>query len=63
MCVCVLREFVVNSRHPGPRRIWMGGSEPQVLTPLPADCRDPADNSQKLVFDKHSVTFCQSDNS
>ena len=26
--VCnVLREFVLNYRHPGPRRVWKGGSE------------------------------------
>ena len=24
-----------NLRHPGPRRVWDGGSEPQFLTPLP----------------------------
>ena len=26
-----LREFVLNSRNPGPRRVWMGGSELQGL--------------------------------
>ena len=25
-----LREFVVNYRHPGPRRVWKGGSEPRL---------------------------------
>ena len=24
-----LREFVLNSRHPKPRRVWKGGSEPR----------------------------------
>ena len=31
----ILREFVFNSRHPGPRRVWKGGSEPRLLTPDP----------------------------
>ena len=26
----------MNSRHPGPRRMWEVGSEPQFLTPLPS---------------------------
>ncbi len=26
-----------NSCHPGPRRVWKGGSEPQLLTPDPGD--------------------------
>ena len=29
-----------NSRHPGPRRVWKGGSEQQLMTP---DNRDPLD--------------------
>ena len=32
----ILREFV-NSRHPDPRRMWKGGSEPQLMTPDPVD--------------------------
>ena len=31
-----LREFVLNSRHPGPRRAWEVGFEPPFLTPLPS---------------------------
>ena len=48
-----LREFVFNSRHPDPRRVWKGGSQPHFLTPLRADPADPADprmNSKKLIF-------------
>ena len=26
-----LREFVLNSRHPDPRRAWKGGAKPQVV--------------------------------
>ena len=37
--ICYLREFV-NYRHPDPRRVWKGGSEPQSMTP---DNRDPGD--------------------
>ena len=25
-----MREFVLNYRHPGPRRVWKGGSEPRL---------------------------------
>ena len=48
-----LREFVVNSRHPGPRRVWKVGSEQQLLPPLPGNPRDPVDpveNSERLDF-------------
>ena len=37
-----------NYRHPGPRRVWKGGSESQLLTPDnrdPVDPLDPRDNS------------------
>ena len=37
-----LREFV-NYRHPCPRRVWMGGSEPHLMTPFPVDPLDPLD--------------------
>ena len=33
----------MNSRHPGPRRVWKGGSEPQLLTPDNRESRDPRD--------------------
>ena len=33
----------MNSRHPHPRRVWKGGSEPQSPPPLPADPDDPDD--------------------
>ena len=29
-----------NSRHPGPRRAWKGGSEQQLMTPDPRDPQD-----------------------
>ena len=29
------------SRHPDPRRVWKGGSEQHLLTPLPGDPGDP----------------------
>ncbi len=37
-----LREFV-NYRHPGPRRVWKGGSVQQFVTPFPVDPVDPVD--------------------
>ena len=36
----ILREFVY-SRHPDPRRVWKGGSEQPLLTPLPRAPRAP----------------------
>ena len=38
-----------NSRHPGPRRVWKGGSEPQFTTSL---CRDPVDPVDRVVCSK-----------
>ncbi len=55
-----------NSRHPGPRRVWKGGPEQQLLTPDCRDCRDPWDcqdcwdpwkNSKWFVLEQHSITF------
>ena len=52
-----LREFV-NYRHPGPRRVWKGGSELQSPPPFPEDPLDPVDpldpgeNSQRLKITK-----------
>ena len=40
--VHILREFA-NYRHPGPRRVWKGGSDLQGMTPLPLDPVDPVD--------------------
>ena len=51
-----LREFVY-SRHPDPRRVWKGGSEQHLLTPLPGA---PGANSKKLdvaVKTNTNVTF------
>ena len=39
-----MREFV-NYRHPDPRRVWKGGSEPQSPPPFPDDPDDPDENS------------------
>ena len=36
------------SRHPDPRRVWKGGSEQHLLTPLPGAPRAPGANSKKL---------------
>ena len=45
-----LREFVLNSRHPGPRRVWKGGSEPRLLTPDPRDNRDPRESRMSSIL-------------
>jgi hypothetical protein len=59
----VLREFVY-SRHPDPRRVWKGGSEQHLLTPLPLAPGDPGASSRKLyvavfynVFEKCLFLF------
>ena len=52
-----LRDFV-NYRHPGPRRVWKGGSELQSPPPFPRNnrnCRnnrDPVENSRRLKIIK-----------
>ena len=54
-----LREFVY-SRHPDPRRVWKGGSEQHLLTPLPRAPRAPGASSKKLdvaVKTNTNVTF------
>ena len=51
-----------NSRHPGPRRVWKGGSEEQLLPPLPEDPEDPEDPlaCAKLVFRlRETILFTQ----
>ena len=57
-----LEGVCVNSRHPGPRRVWKVGSGARLLPPLPLDWLDPADpadpvdpvdpvkNSERIVF-------------
>ena len=49
MCGHVLRsrEFLLNSRHPGPRR-EEGGLRIAVHVPLPLDPLDPGENSGRL---------------
>ena len=54
-----LREFV-NYRHPDPRRVWKGESEPQLMTPDPRDPLDPLDprmNSFSLQVDGRNGTW------
>ena len=34
---------MVNYRHPGPRRVWDGGSALTLLPPFPEDALDPVD--------------------
>ena len=36
------------SRHPDPRRVWKGGSEQHLLTPLPGVPGVPRASSKKL---------------
>ena len=56
-----LREFVLNSRHPDPRRVWKVGSGARLATALcrdpgdPGDPRDPRENSETSIFDNPSV--------
>ena len=58
--ICNLKESVY-SRHPDPRRVWKGGSEQHLLTPLPWA---PGANAKKLyvavfygVFEKCLFQF------
>ena len=44
ICCCVLQWF----GYPDPRRVWKGGSEQHLLTPLP---RAPGANAKKLYVD------------
>ena len=42
-----------NYRHPGPRRVWKGGSQPQLTTSFPDDpenSRDPRACSETLIL-------------
>ncbi len=54
----ILREFV-NYRHPGPRCVWKGGSEPQFTTSFPVDPVDPVDPlaCPKLAFSQIQSSF------
>ena len=64
-----LREFVLNSRHPDPRRVWKVGSGAHLLPSLlgdprdpqdpqdPRDPRDPGENSEASIFSNLSVAF------
>ena len=47
----------VNYRHPGHRRAWKGGSEPQLLTPLPRDRADepPLKNDPSYFIRRRST--------
>ncbi len=56
-------EFVLNSRDPGPRRVWNPGSGQHFSTSFPADPLDPVgppEKSGRLDFDGRyhkSATF------
>ena len=55
-----LREFVLNSRHPGPRRVWKVGSVARWLPPLPRDPLSPAGSGpvyQTVVSCTRNDTF------
>ena len=52
-----MREFVLNSRHPDPRRVWKVGSGAHLPTPFPRDPVDPRENSETSTFDNPSVDF------
>ena len=57
-----LRELLVNSRHPDPRRVWKGGAEPRFVDHIrgirgigrdpgdPGDPRDPRMNSRPQIL-------------
>ena len=50
----------MNSRHPGPRRAWKGGSESRLLTPDPVDPSDSAGSasvSQSGRSPRRNTTF------
>ena len=47
-----LREFVLNSRHPGPRRVWKVGSVARWLPPLPVDPVDLVDPLDPVLCPK-----------
>ena len=47
----------VNSRHPGPRRVWKVGSGVRLMTPHNRDPVDPVENSETSIFDDPSVDF------
>ena len=54
-----------NYRHPGPRRVWKGGSDLQSDPPIPPDPLDPVDpvdpvqNSGKLIITVKNKLFSQ----
>ena len=45
----------MNSRHPGPRRVWKGGSEPRLLTPDNRDPLDPWDPAERRMSSKSCI--------
>ena len=52
-----LREFVLNSRHPGPRRVWKVGSVARWLPPLPASPAGSGSVYQTMVSCTRNDTF------
>ena len=49
-----MREFVLNSRHPDPRRVWKGGPEGGFGTPDPLDPLDPEDPEDPRMSSKNT---------
>ncbi len=43
MCTLYSEGVCFNYRHPGPRRVWKGGSDLQLMTAFPGDPLDPLD--------------------
>ena len=57
---------LLNYRHPGPRRVWIGASKTQLMGTFPDDLVDPLDLvdppeplvcSKIVVFAERVVTF------
>ena len=47
---CNLREFVLNSRHPDPRRVSKGGPEGGLRETIRGNPQDPGMNSKRLFL-------------
>ena len=52
-----LREFVLNSRHPGPRRVWKVGSVARWLPPLPLARVDPVQCAKRWFRLRDTILF------
>ena len=54
-----LRDFVLNSRHLGPRRVWKGGSEPRAEPHFRRIRWIGLENSKTSLFSNHSTISVQ----